>query len=58
MDGRIERIGAATSAPDKASVIDAAGRALMPGMIADQVHFREPGVMRKGDLATESRAAI
>jgi len=56
--GRIERIGAAIGAPDNASVIDAAGRALMPRMIADQVHLREPGVIHKGDLATESRAAM
>jgi dihydroorotase len=39
-------------------VIDAAGRRLMPGMIDDQVHFREPGLTRKGDLATESAAAV
>ena len=40
-----------------ADVIDAAGRYLMPGMIDDQVHFREPGLTGKGDLATESAAA-
>lgn len=40
-----------------AEVIDAAGRYLMPGMIDDQVHFREPGLTGKGDLATESAAA-
>jgi dihydroorotase len=38
-------------------VIDAAGKFLMPGMIDDQVHFREPGLTNKGDLATESAAA-
>lgn len=41
-----------------ADVIDAAGRYLMPGMIDDQVHFREPGLIGKGDLATESAAAV
>lgn len=42
----------------RANVIDAAGLWLMPGVIDDQVHFREPGLTRKGDIATESRAAI
>ena len=44
-------------APENARVIDAKGRHLMPGMIDDQVHFREPGVTYKADIATESRAA-
>lgn len=57
VDGRIDQIGAGISAPG-AEVIDAAGQVLMPGMIDDQVHFREPGVTYKGDLATESHAAI
>ncbi len=57
VDGRIEQIGAGISAPD-AKVIDAAGQVLMPGMIDDQVHFREPGVTYKADMATESHAAI
>ena len=55
--GRIEQIGTRISAPD-AKVIDAAGQVLMPGMIDDQVHFREPGVTYKADMATESHAAI
>ncbi|MDP2337422.1 MAG: dihydroorotase [Bacteroidota bacterium] len=41
-----------------AAVIDAAGQYLIPGAIDDQVHFREPGLTHKGDLATESRAAV
>jgi len=57
VDGRIERIGGEISAPG-AVVIDAAGQVLMPGMIDDQVHFREPGVTYKADIATESRAAL
>jgi len=57
VDGRIEQIGNGISAPD-AKVIDAAGQVLMPGMIDDQVHFREPGVTYKADMATESHAAI
>ena len=37
-------------------VIDAAGLHLLPGVIDDQVHFREPGLTHKEDLATASRA--
>lgn len=39
-------------------VIEAEGMLLMPGIIDDQVHFREPGLTHKGDLHTESRAAV
>ena len=39
-------------------VIDADGKFLMPGMIDDQVHFREPGLTHKANIFTESRAAI
>ncbi len=39
-------------------VIDARGLYLIPGVIDDQVHFREPGLTHKGDLFTESRAAV
>lgn len=38
--------------------IDAAGLWLLPGVIDDQVHFREPGLTHKGSIATESRAAV
>lgn len=58
VDGRITRIGGSIDAPVAADVIDADGRVLMPGMIDDQVHFREPGVTHKADIATESRAAV
>ena len=37
---------------------DALGRYLIPGVIDDQVHFREPGLTHKGDIYTESRAAV
>lgn len=52
-----------TSAPpqdimNRSEVIDATGLWLLPGVIDDQVHFREPGLTRKGDIASESRAAI
>ena len=54
---RIGRVATNITVPDGAEVIDAQGRYLMPGMIDDQVHFREPGLTNKGDLATESAAA-
>ncbi|EAQ99895.1 dihydroorotase [Maribacter sp. HTCC2170] len=41
-----------------AKVINAEGNYLLPGVIDDQVHFREPGLTHKGDIASESRAAI
>lgn len=43
---------------NQSTVIDATGLWLMPGIIDDQVHFREPGLTHKGDIASESRAAI
>jgi dihydroorotase len=55
--GRIAEIGNGLSARDGEYVIDAAGRRLLPGMIDDQVHFREPGLEYKADIATESAAA-
>jgi len=56
--GRIERIGKDISAPEGAEVIDAAGKFLLPGLIDDQVHFREPGLTHKGGIRSESMAAI
>ena len=57
-DGLITEIGSGLSARDGEQVIDAAGRRLLPGMIDDQVHFREPGMEYKADIATESAAAV
>ena len=54
---RIDKIATGIAADDSTEVIDARGRYLLPGMIDDQVHFREPGLTAKGDLATESAAA-
>lgn len=54
---RIEKIAGSISAEDGVDVIDAQGRYVIPGMIDDQVHFREPGLTAKGDIATESAAA-
>ncbi|MEM9649818.1 MAG: dihydroorotase, partial [Bacteroidota bacterium] len=42
----------------EATLIDLKGDLLLPGVIDDQVHFREPGLTHKGTIATESRAAI
>lgn len=53
---RIAQIDTSIAAAD-AEIIDAGGRYLIPGMIDDQVHFREPGLTNKGDMATESAAA-
>ena len=58
VDGRIAAVGADLQSRPADRVIDAAGRLLMPGMIDDQVHFREPGVTYKADLTSESRAAV
>jgi dihydroorotase len=41
-----------------AEVIDAGGKYLLPGIIDDQVHFREPGLTHKAEIATESKAAV
>jgi len=58
VDGeKIARIDSGLSLPAGAEHIDAAGKFLLPGMIDDQVHFREPGMTHKGDLASESAAA-
>ncbi len=43
---------------DNATVIDLNGKLLIPGMIDDQVHFREPGLTHKGNIRSESRAAV
>ena len=54
---RIEKVAGSIDADEATLVMDAAGKYLMPGMIDDQVHFREPGMMEKGDFASESAAA-
>ncbi len=53
----IEKIASSISA-NHADVVDAGGNYLMPGAIDDQVHFREPGLTHKGNIFTESRAAV
>ena len=55
-DGRISKID--SSIDSQGDVIDAAGLYLMPGVIDDQVHFREPGLTERGSIKTESLSAI
>ena len=54
----ILKIGNNISEDTAHRVIDADGKYLLPGVIDDQVHFREPGLTHKGDIESESRAAI
>jgi dihydroorotase len=56
-NGRIEKIASAISDPN-ADIIDMNGNYVIPGMIDDQVHFRDPGLTYKADLTTESSAAV
>jgi dihydroorotase len=61
LNGRIERIfrtEETVTIPAGTTELDATGKILMPGVIDDQVHFREPGLTHKGDIASESRAAV
>lgn len=60
MDGKIARIVRPGDAfdPGAAVVIDGKGKWLLPGLIDEHVHFREPGMTHKADLYTESRAAV
>ncbi len=55
---RIISIAENILANDKTEVIDATGKYLLPGLIDDQVHFREPGLTHKANIKTESRAAV
>ncbi|MEM9217038.1 MAG: dihydroorotase [Cyanobacteria bacterium P01_F01_bin.150] len=55
---RIEKISESITASGNEEVVDASGFYLIPGMIDDQVHFREPGLTHKGTIASESRAAV
>jgi dihydroorotase len=57
VNDRIEKIANDIS-DEQAEVIDLSGKWLIPGMIDDQVHFREPGLTHKGNIFTESRAAV
>ncbi len=54
----IKQISEEIIVTDNVEVINAKGKYLIPGMIDDQVHFREPGLTHKANIATESKAAI
>ena len=56
-NNRIELIGSDINA-ESSEVIDVNGRYVIPGLIDDQVHFREPGLTHKGEIATESKAGL
>ena len=56
-NGFIKKISASITV-DAIPIIDAEGKYLIPGLIDDQVHFREPGLTHKATIATESRAAV
>lgn len=56
--GRIEQIGSQLDPKGKRKEIPAEGLYLIPGAIDDQVHFREPGLTHKADIASESAAAV
>ena len=55
--GKIEKIGSIEPSENQ-KIIDGTGKFLFPGIIDGQVHFRDPGLTHKGDLYTESKAAI
>ena len=56
-NNRIELIGSDINA-ESSEVVDVNGRYVIPGLIDDQVHFREPGLTHKGEIATESKAGL
>ncbi len=55
---RITQVAQHIDPKEKDKLIDAKGLHLLPGLIDDQVHFREPGLTHKADIASESQAAI
>lgn len=57
-NGRISKIAPVIDSLNNVKEINAEGLLMIPGMIDDQVHFREPGLTHKGSIYTESRAAV
>jgi dihydroorotase len=57
-NGIIEKIAPSITPQEGVEVIDLEGKWLLPGCIDDQVHFREPGLTHKADIASESKAAV
>lgn len=55
---RIEKIAGNISVKEKVIEMDCEGKLLLPGVIDDQVHFREPGLTHKATINSESRAAV
>ena len=58
VDDLISQISSNISTPNDCKVIDALGKILIPGLIDDQVHFREPGLTHKATINSESKAAV
>ena len=57
-NGLIVEIAPSVDVKSNTRVVDAEGKYLMPGVIDDQVHFREPGLTHKATIGTESKAAV
>jgi dihydroorotase len=57
-DSRIEKVSRSIHSDGAVEEVDASGKWIIPGIIDDQVHFREPGLTHKADIASESKAAI
>jgi len=57
-NGRIEKIASSISKESSHLEINAEGKYLLPGIIDDQVHFREPGLTHKATIYTEAKAAV
>jgi dihydroorotase len=57
-NGRIEKVGGVIHSAANAKEIDGSNQFLLPGVIDDQVHFREPGLTHKANIQTEAKAAV
>jgi len=57
-EGKIEKIGDSLNPREQFREINAEGKLLIPGVIDDQVHFREPGLTHKAEIETEAMAAV
>jgi len=57
-NGRIEKIAPSVQTNEAVTEINAEGNYLFPGVIDDQVHFREPGLTHKGNIYTEAKAGV
>jgi dihydroorotase len=58
LNGRIEKIAPSITTAHHVIEIDGTGKYLLPGVIDDQVHFREPGLTHKANIYTEAKAAV